>query len=120
MTRLLYVEKRRKPWSKWRPFPDPKNKGILVAPIGPGVYQLRNRKTKKFVLFGKSKNVALRMTSLLPAPWGGGERTNLKKRRYVNRNLSFIEYRTKACDSEDEASAEEENVRNEQTYLFPT
>ena len=29
-------------WSDWRDFPDPRSFGILVAPFGPGVYEMRN------------------------------------------------------------------------------
>lgn len=29
-------------WSEGRALPDPRNFGILVAPFGPGVYELRN------------------------------------------------------------------------------
>jgi hypothetical protein len=28
-------------WSDWLPFPDPKARGILQAPFGPGCYELR-------------------------------------------------------------------------------
>ena len=53
-------------------FRDPGSFGELSAPFGPGVYELRNRKTGELVLFGMSKNVAYRMSSLLPQPDGGG------------------------------------------------
>lgn len=28
-------------WSQWLPFPDPSQKGVICAPFGPGVYQLK-------------------------------------------------------------------------------
>ena len=31
-------------WSNWKSFPDPRKGDSLIAPLGSGVYQLRNRK----------------------------------------------------------------------------
>ena len=31
-------------WSNWKSFPDPRKGDYLIAPLGSGVYQLRNRK----------------------------------------------------------------------------
>ena len=56
-------------WSEWRCFPDPQKGQYLYAPFGGGVYRLRNKATKEYVLFGKSKHVARRMSSLLPPHW---------------------------------------------------
>ena len=107
-------------WSRWRSFSDPKTGGYLSAPFGPGVYQLRNRKTRELVLFGKGKNVAHRMSSLLPRPLGAPGRNNEKKKEYVLDNLDNIEYRAKACGSEDEAKNEERFMRAKGVYIFKT
>lgn len=88
-------------WSKWRPFPDPRRGGVLVSPIGPGVYELRNAATGELVLFGRCDYCASRMSS--PLPGGGGTRKNTKKRKYVRRHLNDIEYRTRACASHQES-----------------
>jgi len=104
-------------WSDWKPFPDPKKKECLCAPIGCGVYQLRNAKTGEFVLFGHSKHVACRMSSLLPS--GGGERKNEKKKEYVAKHLKDIQYRTIALNSEKEARSFETFVKNQEDYVFP-
>jgi len=32
-------------WNFWCPFPDPENRGMLIAPFGAGVYQLRHGQT---------------------------------------------------------------------------
>ena len=40
-------------WTKWERFPDPREKEFLVAPLGPGVYELRLKRTGRFVLLGK-------------------------------------------------------------------
>lgn len=96
-------------WSKWRPFADPARGGILVAPIGPGVYELRNAATGGLVLFGRSKHCAYRMLSLLPD--GPGRRDNEEKRRYVQGHLTAIEYRTRACLNHEVSVAAETALR---------
>ena len=103
-------------------FPDPINGRYwyLSAPFGPGVYELRRRSSGELILFGKSKNVAHRMTSLLPRPFGSGGRKNTAKRDYVFDHLADIEYRTKYCLDELAAHAEERRLKNDGTYLFPT
>ncbi len=110
-----------KSWSRWRNFPDPKSGDYLSAPFGRGVYELRNKITKKLVLFGMSKNVAHRMSSLLPAPVGTGTRKNMRKREYVKNYLNDIDYRTKACLNVEEAKGEEQLLRqNKKAYEFST
>jgi len=104
-------------WSEWRNFPNPQKKDSICAPFGPGVYQLRNKKTGEFILFGQSKNVAHRMTSLLPN--GSGTRKNTKKSLYVGSNLNDVEYRTIAFKTEDEAKEFETYVKQQETYIFP-
>ena len=108
-------------WSAWRAFPDPEDGGLLHAPLGAGVYQLRNRKTGEMVLFGESKNVASRMSTLLPPPLGagGGQRSNENKKQYVRRHLSNIDYRTRACADKASAKADERNLRKSD-HIFRT
>ena len=106
-------------WSEWRSFPDPKHFGILVAPLGPGGYELRVADQK--VLYGSSKNVALRMTSLLPWPYGAGTRRNSDKREFVLVNISRVEYRTIACETTDQAKKLEKHMEEDLgPYLFST
>jgi len=106
-------------WSEWRKFPDPRKRELLVAPFGPGCYELRCGDRK--VLFGQSKNVAQRMTSLLPEPWGDGTRKNEKKQCYVLEHIDSIEYRTIACDTHDEAKDFENQLKKNGTqYEFMT
>lgn len=107
-------------WSEWRPFPDPRAEGILVAPIGPGVYEVRNRQTDERVLVGESKNAAARMTSLLPPPLGQGTRDNEDKRDYILKHLPSLEYRTRTFTTKAEAQRCERELRETMTYLFPT
>lgn len=107
-------------WSEWAKFPDPRKQDYLYAPYGPGVYELRNSQTGEFVIFGRSKNLAHRMTSLLPKPYGCGNRKNENKRKYLLANIEVIEYRTIACASEADAKRIENQIKREKTYPFPT
>jgi len=107
-------------WSDWLPFPDPRKCEILIAPYGPGVYELRNRETNEFVLRGMGSNCAYRMSSLLPAPLGQGARNNANKRQYVLSHLPEVEYRCIACVSPSEAKALERERKKEQPCLFNT
>src|SRR6266850_30 len=103
-------------WSEWRIFPNPRHQGILVAPFGPGCYELRNG--GQLVLFGQGGHVAYRMTSLLPKEWGCGTRNNQEKRDCVLKYLGRIEYRTLACDTTREARIAERKLRSQNKYLF--
>lgn len=105
-------------WSKWCRFPDPRQRELLCAPLGCGVYELRNLNSGELILFGKSKNVASRMTSLLPTPYGTGTRRNSDKRNYVWESISCIEYRTVATETEDDAVVIENKLKNENSYIF--
>ena len=88
-------------WTDWRPFPDPTKGGLIVAPIGPGCYELRLAGSGQRVLFGSAGCVAYRMTSLHPS--GAGTRNNSDKRTYVGDHLPQIEYRVIALASRGEA-----------------
>jgi len=106
-------------WSPWAPFPDPREGGYLVAPFGPGCYELRIG--DQLLLFGGAGNVAQRMSSLLPEPWGCGRRNNMRKRQAVFDNLGVVEYRTLACDNRAAAALEEAKMRARKAeYLFGT
>jgi hypothetical protein len=106
-------------WSEWRRFPDPTALGLITAPMGPGCYELRHG--KQLVCFGTGKNVAYRMTSLLPKPVGAGTRNNAKKQQYVMQHLAQIEYRTCAFYTKGEAKMCEDTLKaNGRAYLFPT
>ena len=104
-------------WSEWRQFPDPRKLEALVAPIGPGCFELRQREQK--VLFGWGNRVAERMATLLRRPLGAG--AGSEKRAYVSEYLGSIEYRVIACATRDDAKKlEEELKRNCEEYVFPT
>jgi len=107
-------------WSEWRPFPNPTKKGILVSPFGSGLYQLRNKKTNEFVLFGIGGHLSVRMTSLLPKPYGVGTRRNEQKREYVWNNINEIEYRTIPTFTREESVEIEREIRKMNIHLFNT
>lgn len=107
-------------WTNWKPFPDPRKNDLLIAPFGPGVYDLRNKKTDEPILFGSSKNCASRMSSLLPKPLGCNTRNNAEKREYVLKQLLNVEYRVLPCADKETAKKEEKQLKEKKSYLFPT
>lgn len=107
-------------WTPWRPFPDPRKDGILHAPLGPGVYDLRRISTQSPILCGIGSRCAHRMTSLLPKPLGCGTRNNSNKREYLLKHLKDIEYRTLPCTTRDQAAQAERELLTSQPYRFPT
>ncbi len=112
-------------WSEWKKFPNPDKKEYLFAPFGPGVYQLRHSSfdhdcPEEFILFGSGKNVAFRMSSLLPKPKGEGTRKNKEKREYILENIDRIEYRTIAFEHKEESRVFEKYVKGKESYIFST
>lgn len=105
-------------WEPWRPFPDPRRGDMLVAPLGPGVYWLRDHRDDETVYIGEAENVAYRMSSLLPAPDGCGTRNNTALREYVHANLEHIFYRTTGCATKAEAKALESGLRSDEDCRF--
>jgi hypothetical protein len=115
-TNVPLVEKH--DWQEWRPFPDPRRKGLLIAPFGAGVYELRDKMTEEKILCGESKNVAARMSSLLPETHGMGTRKNSDKRDFVCSHIREIEYRTVACREKPEAIEIERELKHTYDYRF--
>ena len=107
-------------WSEWLNFPDPRKAGYLIAPFGLGLYQLKDIKSNKFILFGIGKNCSLRMTSLLPKPYGQGVRNNSLKRDYLLKNISNIQYRTIAFVTENEMKETEREIKEMKIHRFNT
>ena len=107
-------------WSEWLNFPDPRKAGYLIAPFALGLYQLKDIKSNKFILFGIGKNCSLRMTSLLPKPYGQGVRNNSLKRDYLLKNISNIQYRTIAFVTENEMKETEREIKDMKIHLFNT
>lgn len=88
-------------WTNWKKFPNAARGEHVEAPIGPGIYEVRNVSTGGLAAFDASANVAYALSALLrkpsSSPWtklfvgrGGWEGHDL-------------EYRTCAAASLDEA-----------------
>jgi hypothetical protein len=107
-------------WSKWRPFPHPHNKGILVSPYGFGIYQLKNIKTNEFTMFGRGDHLSHRMSTILPVPFGISGRRNMNKKDYVLSNINDIEYRTILCNSHEECVQIENEIKKLKIHKFNT
>lgn len=116
----IYTDIENYNWNDWKKFPDPRKGDYLEAPYGFGVYQLRNKKTKEYILFGRGKNLAYRMSSILPEPFGCGKRNNNKKRKYVLKKLKNIEYRTVAFTNEKAMKDCEQEIKKLCFHKFNT
>lgn len=105
-------------WSAWRPFPDPRKGDMLVAPIGPGCFEIRHS-SGKLVLFGACSHTARRISSLLPKPIGTGAREDAERCGYCLAHIDDLEYRTLACATKPEALLAEQTLRaNAARYQF--
>lgn len=104
-------------WQEWRPFPDPTKGDYLIAPFGAGVYWLR-LKDGEDTYIGEGGHVAQRMTSLLPAPLGHGQRNNAELRRFVAQNIGRLEYTTTACLTKADAVQLEKHLHAEHPCRF--
>ena len=107
-------------WTKWLPFPPPKNIRNIIAPNGPGVYELKNKVTGEYVLVGISVGVRRRMKSLMPAPYGVGRRNNYMERQYVLDNYQNIVYRTISTADRVEAEKIERSLLYSGKYIYNT
>ena len=105
-------------WTDFSPFPTSNKLGYLHAPFGAGVYELINNRTNELVYVGEGGNVAYRMSSLLPIPYGAGTRNNIKLRNYILNNLDNINYRTIACLDKATAKEIQDNMITKNKYLF--
>lgn len=105
-------------WTAFSPFPSPLKHEYLNAPIGAGVYELKNIKTQELVYVGEGANTAYRMSSLLPEPYGAGTRNNSKLRDYIFENINDVHYRTIACTDKANAKQIQDEMIAINKYLF--
>nr|WP_321485583.1 hypothetical protein [uncultured Draconibacterium sp.] len=107
-------------WTKWKPMPTPENCRTIVGPVGPGVYQIRNKKTNEYIQFGESVTCQKRMKSFFPKPYGIGARNNEDKRIYILMNWQDLEYRTLQTDSKEEAVSIDRYLKSLNIHKFNT
>lgn len=100
--------------------PTPENCRRIAAPDGPGVYQIRNKKSNQLIQFGIGKECRKRMKSLYPAPYGSGKRNNENKRKYILENWVHLEFRTIGTKTREEAKIIEDSIKAKNNHLFNT
>ena len=91
-------------WTPWKQFPDSQRGGVVEAPIGPGVYEVRCISTGELVAFGYSGKVAHELSRLRP------NTTAPSWMRRLTRNAaefapSELEYRTCSAGTKSQAKA---------------
>lgn len=97
-------------WSTWKSFPNPRLGGQLEAPIGPGVYEVRDTMNNAMVAFGHSGSVARDLAKLLPgAP--RGLFTALFVRAAASVPPENLEYRTWAAVTLADARSNADRLR---------
>lgn len=89
-------------WSGWKRFPDAQRGGVVEAPIGPGVYEVRHTLTGRVVAFGSTPNVA-NAISELKVNGGLSPLQRLFGRQPLVSRVNDLEYRTYATASRAEA-----------------
>ena len=102
-------------WSSWKRFPDAQNGGLVEAPIGPGVYEVRHTLTGRVVAFGHAGNVANAIADLNFD--SGGFWRRIFRRAAPKLRLADLEYRTYAAASRADAKTAAERLLGlRQTY----
>lgn len=89
-------------WTSWKRFPDAQSGGLVEAPIGPGVYEVRHTLTGRVVAFGHAKNVAQALTEL-KLNGGVGAFARLLRRQPLVSRVNDLEYRTCSASTRSEA-----------------
>ena len=89
-------------WSGWKRFPDVQSGDNVEAPMGPGVYEVRDSETGHLIAFGPADNVA-RALSSLKVNGGGSPLTRLFRKKPMVSPVADLEYRTCAAASRAEA-----------------
>ena len=90
-------------WSSWKRFPDAESGGVVEAPIGPGVYEVRHTLTGRVVAFGPAGNVAQALSELKVNGGVGSSFARLFRKQPLVARVSDLEYRTCAAASRAEA-----------------
>ncbi len=97
-------------WTAWKSFPDPRQGGQLEAPIGPGIYEVRDNSNGAMIAFGSSGSVARELARLHPAA-PRGIFASLFGEPQPQVDLDNLEYRTWAAGSLAEARGNADRLR---------
>jgi hypothetical protein len=103
-------------WSTWKSFPNPRLGGQLEAPIGPGVYEVRDSASNAMVAFACSSSVARDLARLLPGAPRGLIASLFGKAPVIE--FENLEYRTWAAATIADARSNAERLRGRRdTFL---
>jgi hypothetical protein len=89
-------------WSNWKSFPNAGAGGLVEAPIGPGVYEVRHTDSGEQIAFGHAGNVAEALADL-KVDDGGASWSRMFRKTNPVPLVGDLEYRTCAAASRAEA-----------------
>ena len=117
-------------WEEWGKFPNPSYYGaslrlifrkILSKSNEPGVYQVRDKNTHEWILFGEAGSLEVRMGSLLPQSNGGvGTRNNSDKREDISNNIDDREFRVLYTETKEKAKEIDTFLKSLKLHKFNT
>lgn len=96
-------------WTDWKAFPQARLGGRLEAPIGPGIYEVRDSTNNTMVAFGSSGSVSRDLSKLLPGATKGFFAGLFAKTPDIA--IENLEYRTWAAATLADARSNEDRLR---------
>ena len=120
------------PWTQWESFPNPADYGFSLRLVfreilskanscSSGVYQVRDKNTDEWILFGEGGCLEIRMGSLLPQSAGGtGTRDNSDKREDIWQNIHNREYRVLYTKTKEKAEEIDTFLKSLKIHKFNT
>lgn len=91
-------------WSDWLPFPNPRKGSLLVAPIGPRAFEIRQVSTQQALMLATANSVSGRMSGLLPADMKRVRCDYRSRRQYLVGHVDDLQYRVMSAVSRGEAA----------------
>jgi hypothetical protein len=104
-------------WTPWKAFPDARRGGVIEAPIGPGVYEVRQITSGELVAFGFSGKVAQELSRLRPNPASPSWMRQLM-RNAAEHAPTELEYRTCSAATKDEAKVMARSLLGRRQVFF--
>jgi hypothetical protein len=89
-------------WSDWRRFPRAHRSDDIVAPVCPGIYEIRIASSGALFRFGVTENIAQTLSGLVPKPRSSFRTWLFRSERNA---VPDLEYRTCATSTKAEAKA---------------